>query len=134
MFTKGEKVYAEAYKYLRHKSGNIITFSTIGKAEDFDEIEMTLPLRPDIVGRMIFFEGRKIAIAPKDLAYSTIKEHIIKGRYTNDEQIAIILNREKSDEDAALYDKMQGWRDFAADVARMVNESLTNIKDHETDA
>lgn len=124
MFTKGDKIYAEAYKYLRSLSGQVIAFSIAGKIEDYEEVDMALPLTPMIENGMIFFEERKIAIAPKSLSYSSIKEHIIKGRYTNDEQIAIILNQSKSEEDATLFAKMQEWRDFAADVARVTMLAL----------
>lgn len=120
MFTKGNKVYADTYKYLQHKTKNIIAFSFVGKADDFDEIDMTLPIQIEIVGDMILWQGKKFAICVKKFDYASIKEQIIKSRYSYDEQIAIILNLDRSDEDRLLYQKMQEWRDFASEIARIV--------------
>ena len=118
MFTKGNKVYADTYKYLRHKTKNIIAFSFQGSADEFDELEMTLPIEVENLGGIIFWENKKLATAPKSLDYASIKEHVIKSRYSYDEQIAIMLNKDDSEEDRQLYDKMQEWRDFAAVIAK----------------
>ena len=67
-------------------------------------------------------EDRKIAFAPKKFDYASIKEHIIKSRYTNDEQLAIILNRDKRADGNLKYERMQEWRDFAEEIARLVDE------------
>lgn len=120
MFTKGDMVYADAYKYLRHKNKNIIALSFKGSADEFEEVEMMLPVEVKIEGNMLFWEGRKFAVIPEKMEYASIKERIIKSRYSNDEQIAIMLNRERSEEDNVLYLKMQKWREFAAEIARKV--------------
>lgn len=117
MFTKGNMVYADAYKYLRHKNKNIIALSFKGSTDDFEEVEMTSPIEVETDGDMLFFERRKFAIIPDRMEYAAIKERIIKSRYSNDEQIAIMLNRERSEEDNVLYLKMQEWREFAAEIA-----------------
>lgn len=117
MFTKGNMVYADAYKYLRHKNKNIIALSFKGSADDFEEVEMTSPIEVETDGDMLFWEKRKFAIIPDRMEYAAIKERIIKNRYSNDEQIAIMLNRERSEEDNVLYLKMQEWREFAAEIA-----------------
>lgn len=120
MFTKGNMVYADAYKYLRHKNKNIIALSFKGSADEFEEVEMTLPIEVEKEGNMLFWEGRKFAAIPGEMEYASIKERIIKSRYSNDEQIAIMLNRERSKEDNVLYLKMQEWREFAAEIAKKV--------------
>lgn len=124
MFTKGNFVYAEAYKYLRSKNGRVIALHCVGHPEDFDEVDMTLPITIEIEGGMIFWEGRKLAARPPKFEYAPIKEHIVKCRYTNDEQIAIMLNKEKSEKDAILYEKMQEWRDFAATIATLATTTV----------
>ena len=120
MFTKGDMVYADAYKYLRHKNKNIIALSFKGSADEFEEVEMTLPVEVKEEGNMLFWEGRKFAVIPEKMEYASIKERIIKSRYSNDDQIAIMLNRERSEEDNVLYQKMQEWREFAAEIARII--------------
>lgn len=124
MFTKGDMVYADAYKYLRHKSKNIIALSFKGSADDFEEVEMTSPIEVETDGDMLFWEKRTFAVIPERMEYAAVKERIIKSRYSNDEQIAIMLNRERSEEDNVLYLKMQEWREFATEVARIVEDTF----------
>lgn len=124
MFTKGDMVYADAYKYLRHKNKNIIALSFKGSADEFEEVEMTSPIEVETDGDMLFWEKRKFAIIPERIEYAAVKERIIKSRYSNDEQIAIMLNRERSEEDNVLYLKMQEWREFATEVARIVEDTF----------
>ena len=72
---------------------------------------------------MIFWNNRRFAVRPGKLTGSAVKASVIKSRYSNDEQIAIMLNRERSEKDALLYGKMQEWREFAAEIAGKVPES-----------
>ena len=96
MFVKGNRVYADTYKYLKHNSKNIVALSFVGNADDFHEVDMKLPIEASVVGNMIFWEEKKLAILPKKTDYASIKEHVIKSRYSNDEQIAIMLNKGKT--------------------------------------
>lgn len=121
MFTKGNKVYADTYKYLRRKNVNSVSLSSIGNEEDFDELAMELPIKVEVVGNNLFWQNRLFLTSPKSLNYSEVKEHIVRSRYSYDEQIAIMLNKDKSSEDSILYDRMQEWRDFAAEIARIVD-------------
>lgn len=120
MFTKGNKIYADAFKYLRHKERNIIALSIHGSADDFEELPMNDPLDVEIVGNMVFWNNRKFANALEKLTKEGIKTSIIKSRYSYDDQIAIILNKDESDEKRMLFDKMQEWREFAAYVAKNI--------------
>lgn len=124
MFTKGDMVYADAYKYLRHKNKNIIALSFKGSADDFEEVEMTLPIEVETDGDMLFFERRKFAVIPERMEYAAVKERIIKSRYSNDEQIAIMLNKDIGREGSVYYQKMQEWREFATEVARIVEDAF----------
>ena len=40
------------------------------------------------------------------------KKYLISKLWTNDDQIAIILNKDRSDEDAAIFEFMQSWREW----------------------
>jgi hypothetical protein len=45
-------------------------------------------------------------------------------RYSNDDQIAIILNKDESEKDKISYNRMQMWRRFADDLAIRTVEQL----------
>lgn len=125
MFTKGNIIYSDAFKYLKYKNKPIVCLKASldnGDTEDdFIEVDMSDPLDVSVSDGTIFFQKKLFLIKPKDLSYGTVKTAIIKMRYSDDDQMALILNREKSEEGAKLYDKMQEWRDFAADIARNVS-------------
>ena len=54
--------------------------------------------------------------------YATVKTEMIKKRYSNDDQIAIMLNAQLSEEDKIYYDKMQEWREFSGYIAKSIDE------------
>ena len=121
MFTKGTMLYADAFKYLKHKKGNILALSTTGSADNYEEFLMNDPLDVEISGKMVFWNNRKFATRPATLTKEGVKTSIIKSRYSNDDQLAIILNKD-NDETAAMYfQKMQEWREFAGFIARSIN-------------
>lgn len=121
MFVKGENVYADAYKYLRHKKKNIIALSVKGSADDYDELLMNDPLDVEVVCGMLFWNNRMFANSPKSFTKDDVKTSIIHSRYSNDDQIAIMLNKDANEEDAVYYQKMQEWREFAAKIAKSIN-------------
>ena len=99
MFTKNNILYADAFKYLRHKTKRIVALSvTLGAytPDDFDELPMDTPLAPELTDGKIFWQGRRFVNIPESLTYAGIKTSIIKSRYTPDDQMALILNRDLS--------------------------------------
>lgn len=120
MFTKGNTVYADTYKYLLHKSKNIIALSIKGNANDYEELEMDHPLDVEVSGDMIFWNRRMFANIPDALTREAIKTSIIKSRYSNDDQLAILLNKDEDEKGAMYYQKMQEWREFASEVSKIV--------------
>lgn len=118
MFTKGNTVYADAYKYLKHKERSIIALSIQGSADDFEELPMNDPLDIKVVGNMVVWNNRKFATRPEHMTKDGVKTSIIHSRYSNDDQIAIMLNKDISEEDTMYYIKMQEWREFAAFISR----------------
>lgn len=56
--------------------------------------------------------------------YADWKAYIIKRRYSNDDQIAIILNKDLSEEDTLRYNKMQEWREWAGIAAKKIIEKF----------
>lgn len=120
MFTKEGTVYSDAYKYLRHKEKNIIALSIKGSADDYEELEMNHPLDVETSDGMVFWNSRMFANCPKSLTIDAVKASIIKSRYSNDDQLAIILNKDEGEKGDMYYRKMQEWREFASVIARIV--------------
>lgn len=52
--------------------------------------------------------------------YAEWKSAIIKWRYSNDDQIAILLNKDDSSEDTERFNRMQQWREWAAKLAKII--------------
>ncbi len=123
MFTKGGKTYADAYKYLRNVSKGYLALTTTEAAEDFQEESMALPLEVRVENGSVMYGGWFV-LRPEKLDYTSIKTALIKARYTNDDQIAIVLNQDDSEEDSWLYEEMQRWRDFASEVAKKAMECM----------
>ena len=110
MFTKGNKVYADAGKYLVSKDRRIIALNITGSIDDYDEEEINSPLDIEIKDGLIYYQNRKLICAPEIMDYAGIKTKMIKMRYSNDDQLALMLNKDNSDEDTELHNKMQEWR------------------------
>ena len=124
MYKKDDIVYADAYKYLKHKKVNAIGFAIPGELEDFEEYDIdmnTLSTEDDA----ITLNGiLKINVDKWD--HKWLKTKVICSRYSNDDQIAIMLNG-----DELAMQRMQRWRDFADDisvVAREYNELKTKFE------
>lgn len=120
MFTKGNKVYADAGKYLVSKDRRIIALNITGSIDDYDEEEINSPLDIEIKDGLIYYQNRKLICAPEIMDYAGIKTKMIKLRYSNDDQLALMLNKDNSEEDTELYNKMQEWRAWSATFAKLV--------------
>lgn len=120
MYVKGNRVYADAYKYLKHKERNIVALSIKGNPDDYEEVSMDMPLEVKVNGNMISWNKGMFMKNVSDLSYEGIKSTIIKSRYSNDDQIAIMLNKDESEEKRMYFDKMQQWREFAADITKAI--------------
>ena len=94
-----------------------------GNPDDYEEIRVLDSLDVVVDGNKVLIYNRKFAILPDSISYSDIKKRVIKSRYTEDDQIAIILNKDISEEDAMYFQKMQEWREFASEVARLATQN-----------
>lgn len=124
MFTKGNKVYAEVGNYLRHKTKRMIGLTIVGNIDDFEEIPLNEPLDIVVEKDMFYFNNKMFACKPATMDYTGIKTKLITSRYSNDDQMALILNHGKNDEDTKLFNKMQEWRDWAGEVAKSVAKEI----------
>lgn len=127
MFKNGNRVYAEVGNYLKHKDLRIIGLMVVGNIEDYEECPLNDPLDIVVEKDKFFLNNRMFMCVPKTMDYIGIKTKLITSRYTNDDQMAIILNNGRSEEDSTIYNKMQEWRDWAGEIAKIV---VTKIKEH----
>lgn len=65
--------------------------------------------------------------------YAEAKRFVVGKRYSNDDQIAIILNKDDSEEDALAYAKMQEWREWASLVAHKIIDVINNTDQSDED-
>ena len=121
MFTKGNIIYADAFKYLKHKERNIIALSIQGSADAYEEVSMNESLDVIVSANMVFWNNRMFANRPSELTKESVKTSIIKSRYSNDDQLAIMLNKDNDKTAAMYFQKMQEWREFASFIARSIN-------------
>ena len=124
MFTKGDKIFADKGCYLKHKQLPIIGLTINGNPDDYEEIRILDSIDVVVDGNKVLIYNRKFAILPDSISYSDIKERVIKSRYSQDDQLAIILNKDFSEEDAMYFQKMQEWREFASEVARLATNPI----------
>ena len=127
MYKKGNVVYADAYKYLVHKSKGIIAFALSGDESEFEEKEFPIPIKIIDEGNGFYsIQGvPKVKFYFSKSYYATVKTEMIKKRYSNDDQIAIMLNKDSGlEEDLFAYQKMQEWREWASTVAKKIVEVL----------
>lgn len=91
--------------YTYYINGKLLPEPKLEVPEDYEEV---LPL--EIEGNTYYLE---------EYTYAAIKTFVVKLKYSNDDQIALMLNyQENPDKYQEAYDTMQAWRDYAGEVAR----------------
>lgn len=123
MYKIGNYYFADAGYYL--KRGSSIAYFFENSDEEVREIKATID---DIhkVGSIILWSEDNLAQSIfKNGVYADYKKAIIQKKYSNDDQIAIMLNKDSGEEiDLLAYQKMQEWRDWASLVAKKIIEIL----------
>ena len=118
MYKVRNKVYAEAGSLLIGKNKRGYVF--IGEVSDFSEEAIRID-DMTVEGNFLTYSNGKIReIYNPNQTYEQLKAKYIKRLFSNDDQIAIMLNKERSAEDAELYDKMQEYRDWCGVLAKKV--------------
>ena len=80
-----------------------------------------------IEGRfLVYSNGMIMELYDADATYEQLKAKYVKVHYSNDDQIAIMLNHGRSEEDALAFVKMQEWREWCGVLAKKVI-SLKNV-------
>lgn len=124
MYKIKEIVYSEAGKILVGK--NMRGYAFEGEPEEFTEQEISLDGMV-IEGGFVRYGGI-LQLLGSDLTYAGQKAAMVKRRYSLDDQIAIMLNRDDDAESALAYEKMQEWREWSGRVAKAILETLNNKK------
>ncbi len=113
MYQIRNKVYSEAGYILIGKNRKGYEFE--GKPSDFTEEKLSLD-DMKIQGEYVTYSGIMQHVGT-DYDYGRLKGDMVKRRYSNDDQIAIMLN---GDEEAM--GRMQAWRDWSSQVAKKIVE------------
>jgi hypothetical protein len=104
MYKIRNKVYADAGKIL--KGNNQIGYFLTGELNDFTESDILLD-DMSIKGQyLVYNNGIIVEMYDPSSTYEQLKTKIIKRVFSNDDQIAIILNKDDSEDDLMVYNKM----------------------------
>lgn len=123
MYIYKNVVYAEPGKYLVHK--NKIAFQFPASGGIIEHVLNTEDLH--IKNSIVLYNNDLFAhVVHKNYKYADYKREIIKMRYSNDDQIAIILNKDDSEEDLLRYTRMMQWREFAASLAKKIIDKINH--------
>lgn len=117
MYQIKNKVYSDAGKILKYKNKYAYNFRDVD-INDVSEIDICLNdmiLKNNIA---IYSGGLIRELIVND--YGLLKSKIISRQFTNDDQLAIILNKDDSEEDLLLFNKMQEWRIWAGVLAKHI--------------
>lgn len=117
MYIKNNVVYADAGNIL--VSSNAIGYSLMADIANIQEQQINLQ-DMELEGEFLKYSDGLIVQGYKNLDYAGWKDYIIKWRYTIDDQIAIILNKDENAEKLLEYNRMQEWRDWAGTLANKI--------------
>lgn len=123
MYTIGNWTFTDAGCYL--KRGSIIAYFFEDNGEEIEEIEATVDDMHKVGSIVLWSEDKLAQRIFKNGAYADYKKAIIQKKYSNDDQIAIMLNKDSGEEaDLLAYAKMQEWREWASIVAKKIMETI----------
>lgn len=123
MYIERNIIYADPGKYLKYNKGYAFQ---VPAQNDVSEHDLTLE-DLHIEDNFAYYNNDKfVQYANSKWSYSDYKRSIITSRYSNDDQIAIMLNKEDSDLDRIKYDRMMKWREFASLLAKKIIETINH--------
>ena len=123
MYKIGNKTYADSGYHL--KRGGSIAYFFEDNGQEIQEVKTDIE-DMHATDSIILWSKNKIAQRIiKNGNYGDYKKAIVQKKYSNDDQIAIILNKDSGlEEDLFAYQKMQEWREWASIVAKKIMEVL----------
>lgn len=113
-------IYADAGFILKYKNKIAYNFRDVD-TKDVSEIAINLDDMFLKNNKIMYSNGLLMEIKSCN-TYAGWKSKMVNKQFTNDDQIAIILNKEDSEEDRLLYDKMQKWREWSGKFAKKIME------------
>ena len=123
MYTVKNKIYADAGYILKYKNKVAFSFKDVD-IKDVLETKINLENLQKIGNFVIYPDGYKDYISCTE--FGDWKAKWVNKQFTNNDQIAIILNKDESEEDLLLFNKMQEWRDWASIVAKKILLVINN--------
>ena len=121
MFQSKNIIYADPGKYLigNHKVG----YQFPGELSEFEEkdVDMKVVKKGD---RYIYNNGLFWVRIAKNTSYGDLKAMLVKIRYSNDDQIAIIINKDDSEEGNLKFQQMQEWRTWCTALAKEITKVM----------
>lgn len=120
MITYKNKIYAKPGYYIKNKKGECNYSLPYSEDDEYTEIESDIMESP-LPGYYKIFPRYLYKV--KDNA--NIKGDLIRFLWSNDEQIAIMLNKDRSEEDLAMYNFMQEYRTYFSNLAKQIKELET---------
>ena len=125
MYKIGNYTFADAGYHL--KRGGSIAYFFEDNGQVIQEVKTNIEDMHKS-GSLILWSDNKIGQRIfKNGGYGDYKKAIIQKKYSNDDQIAIMLNKDSGlEEDLFAYQKMQEWREWASTVAKKIMEVLSN--------
>lgn len=123
MYKIGNYTFADAGHHL--KRGGSIAYFFEDNGQEIQEVKTSIEDMHKS-GSIILWSDNKIGQRViKNGGYGDYKKAIIQKKYINDDQIAIMLNKDSGlEEDLFAYQKMQEWREWASIVAKKIMEVL----------
>ena len=118
MYKIKNKVYAEAGCIL--SGGSSIGYVFQGEFEEFTEQPITIDDMKVEGNFLLYSNGLILERNYPNLTYEEQKARIVKRLFSNDDQIAIMLNKGRSEQDDLVFEKMQEYRDWAGTLAKKI--------------
>lgn len=117
MYTIKNKTYADVGYVLKYKNKVAFSFEDVDE-KDVLETKLNLENMQKIGKFVAYSDGLKEYISCTE--YKEWKKKWVNKQFTNDDQIAIILNKDDSEEDSLLFNKMQAWREWSGVIAKKI--------------
>lgn len=120
MYKVKNKTYADAGCVLKYKNKVAFSFEDVD-IKDVLETKINLE-NIQKIGKFVVYSDLKDYISC--IEYKDWKKKWVNKQFTNDDQIAIMLNKDDSEEDLFLFNKMQEWRKWSGIIAKKITSIL----------
>lgn len=123
MYKIKNKLYADAGYVLKWKHMISFSFVDVDPAE-VNEIKIDLENIKRNGCFIVYSDIMKELIT--GTSYKDWKTKWVNKQFPNDDQIAIMLNKDDSEEDLLLFNKMQEWRVWSGKVSKKIVDVISN--------